>query len=120
MLEEEGLAAASRRDDMGWAQGRGPNGPGRQPATPQASLSGMCCERWMRHVNPLGLWKPSFTFVTCPRVRDKGIAEALGSPATGKRRKRRLLRQRLSSGQTLGSHTHTRGDVGGAHMCLVL
>lgn len=65
----------------------------------------------MRHVNQ-PLWafaKPPFTFVTCSRVRDKGTAEALGSSAPSMRRKRRLLRQRLSSGQTLGRHTHKGG-----------
>lgn len=61
------------------------------------------------HVNSLGLCTASFTFVTCPRVRDKGTAEVLGSPAPSMRRKRRLQRQRLSSGQTLGSHTHKGG-----------
>lgn len=39
MLGEEDLAVASRIGDMGMAQGRGPSSPGRQPTSPQASLS---------------------------------------------------------------------------------
>lgn len=72
----------------------------------------------MRHVNPLGLWKPSFTFVTCLRVRDKKCtAEALGQPSTEQEKKEKAAEAEAEL-RTDTWKPHTQGGMWAALTCV--